>query len=512
MRTRLLVLSLAGLLAWSADAVAQPDEGGSCRVMQVHMVPTGELQIAVWLEDARGNFVDTAYVTRLTGTYGLGNRPGIQEFNSSWRWPYGRRQNVLPVWAHRRGVTYPRIVFQDGDELDLSHPISDSAPESFYCRPLDPDDDKDKRMIDTTTCATAAYVDRGKFHPTETSLYPPRNDLAGITKVKDPAAPGNCLDGGATSCTDHPDVLEYSKLNDLDAVSRATPAGGSDFTTLFPLPADLPAGDYVVWVEASKQFDFNDTYNPQVFPSPSVAWGQYGKPYRGQPSVVWQVPIRIEAGTESRRFTVTDYAGYSDPSGLSGELNAPDATISVGDEGSGANRLLVMSERGDEFRVAVDLSVDDDPVGPGAPGSARVTGVGSSGATVTFTAPADDGHEAASGPATGYEVRYLVGETITKENFYERGMAVETKGPSAPGSVETVTLDDLLPQTMYSVGILAEDDCLNESALTVVSFQTGRVRAGKVAFCAVAAGGRGDAAVLLLGLFGVALVARRRSV
>ena len=48
------------------------------------------------------------------------------EFNSDFRWPYGRRESIFPVWAHRRGVTYPRVVFQDGfdrDKADLARSV-----------------------------------------------------------------------------------------------------------------------------------------------------------------------------------------------------------------------------------------------------------------------------------------------------------------------------------------------------------------------------------------------------
>src|SRR5689334_4777848 len=95
------------LLTPAAPALAE------CRVAEFRFNPVSDLQIVVWIEDTHGNYVDTVYITRATGSLGLGNRPGRYDFNSEILWPYGRRENVLPVWAHRRGVTYPRVVYQD---------------------------------------------------------------------------------------------------------------------------------------------------------------------------------------------------------------------------------------------------------------------------------------------------------------------------------------------------------------------------------------------------------------
>ncbi|MEM9490026.1 MAG: hypothetical protein AAGC55_12840, partial [Myxococcota bacterium] len=89
MRSRLVTLGCAALIATgiavatTATATAQSsgsdDDGPACRVVEVAMTPSPDLQIVVWLEDAAGNFVDTLFITELTGTYGLGNRPGIME-------------------------------------------------------------------------------------------------------------------------------------------------------------------------------------------------------------------------------------------------------------------------------------------------------------------------------------------------------------------------------------------------------------------------------------------------
>src|SRR6266850_3172776 len=83
-------------------------DASACQVLEVRFRPSANLQIAIWIERADGgclsagpsgtDCVETVYLTRLTGRYGLGNRPGRFDFNSNYRWPMGRRTSVLPVW------------------------------------------------------------------------------------------------------------------------------------------------------------------------------------------------------------------------------------------------------------------------------------------------------------------------------------------------------------------------------------------------------------------------------
>jgi hypothetical protein len=56
-------------------------------------------QLAIWLTDESGTFIDTVCVTRKTARKGLGNRGGGLDD----RWG-GSRLSVLPVWAHQRGI------------------------------------------------------------------------------------------------------------------------------------------------------------------------------------------------------------------------------------------------------------------------------------------------------------------------------------------------------------------------------------------------------------------------
>ncbi|WP_434424459.1 hypothetical protein [Nannocystis pusilla] len=108
------MLPLAALLLGltPASRAAAADEPV---LVEFHFTPVPNAQIAIWLEDAKGEYVQDVMVTQAVGKYGIGNRPGIWNFLSSWRAPYGPRVSVLPVWAHRRGKTYPKIILHDED-------------------------------------------------------------------------------------------------------------------------------------------------------------------------------------------------------------------------------------------------------------------------------------------------------------------------------------------------------------------------------------------------------------
>src|SRR4051812_40804632 len=126
---RLVPASCAALLGLGGASASAFADAPQCHVVDVEFTPAADLQIVVWLEDPSGKYLDTTFITQLTGTFGIGNRPGAKDFNSGWKWPYGHRDYVFPVWAHRHGLTFPVIGYQNGEELDLSHPFEDSSQE-----------------------------------------------------------------------------------------------------------------------------------------------------------------------------------------------------------------------------------------------------------------------------------------------------------------------------------------------------------------------------------------------
>ncbi|MDH5360476.1 MAG: hypothetical protein OEX03_07930 [Gammaproteobacteria bacterium] len=58
-------------------------------------------QMAIWIADEQGRYVDTVYVTRKVAIKGLGNKGGGIDARSD-----GSRLSALPVWAHHRGEDY----------------------------------------------------------------------------------------------------------------------------------------------------------------------------------------------------------------------------------------------------------------------------------------------------------------------------------------------------------------------------------------------------------------------
>jgi hypothetical protein len=88
------------LLLWGSQVVAQAKEGHQALSFRIFL--SGQKsQMAIWLTDEKGVFVDTVYVTRKVAKKGLGNRSG--GLDDKWG---GARLSTLPVWAYSRGVDY----------------------------------------------------------------------------------------------------------------------------------------------------------------------------------------------------------------------------------------------------------------------------------------------------------------------------------------------------------------------------------------------------------------------
>jgi len=249
-----------------------------------------------------------------------------------------------------------------------------------------------------------------------------------------------------------------------------------------------------MFVEVSREFDMNASYNEQVYPplpacpaTDCIPWAEYGAPYRGQPSVVYKVPFTITSTNTSA--DTTDYIGYGDPDGIDGTLRPPDSTISMTVPGSGGARFQLVSDNG-MYRVRVIARNEDDSIAPAGVADAAASNVDGSSATITFTAPGDDG---LVGKAQGYEVRYRAGTAMSEDNFMGPGTTPVTgPQPGDSGSAQTITVDKLLPETDYYVGIRAYDDCHNTGPLAVVHFRTADRVNGEVPWCFVATAAYGS--------------------
>jgi hypothetical protein len=360
-------------LAWIAPvvitALASAARAQERRV-EIHFTPVARAQIAVWIESADGSLFRTIRLTERTAFYGIGNRPGALQMNSAFHWPYGRREGVLPVWAHRRyratGVLFPRVIFagrvSEGNASNAGSPgeVTNTRDEA-YCLSFTPGDE----ALDAMACASVFMSNKGRYlteadvaagyaEPWEEpgggsgrmrplalgSLYPPRQDL------------GECV-----RCLDHEDVRRYVRdaravMPELDAVTMATPPGEVPFVAVFDVPPEWPDGEYVVWVEVNVEGDYAPGWDPTRYPTPRQPSGRwdswaigYGYPYRGQPSVVYRLPIAI--GSAGGEWSTATPAGYGDLHGIDGEIRAMDGTIRDDPEtmpGSGADRLRLQPE------------------------------------------------------------------------------------------------------------------------------------------------------------------------
>jgi hypothetical protein len=426
---------------------------GSDRALEVEFTPLGKPQIAVWIETAGGEFVDTIMVTRLIGTFGLGNRPGRFDFGGGYLWPYGRREHALPVWAHRKGTAYDRIVMQDCRESALGWHESTSSLEPFYCRPITPAEGGNG--VDAISCPTTRFSsDKGipyRLRDTnrpdcaslslpETSLYPPRNDIAGRDGARD-------WEG----------VAELSEMNDLDAVSRATPKAEQAFRVSYHLPAALAGGEYVIWIEVNQEYDSNEFHDYDYFIDPALR--DYGKKERGQPSIVWQVPFTV--GDSGMEASALAYAGYGAPDGSDGDLRPPDSTITTDVRGSGAGRLDVVADR----RVKVTYSPDAPCIPPPPVLSLVKVGGDFRSLEMEFVPPEDPQS------ISIYEVHYLEGEVVmeTDEQF-NQGIPA----PDILGNADDYrfTIEPLGDDATYTIAMRAMNFCQQASAPMSVTVRT----------------------------------------
>jgi len=406
----------------------------SCRMIEVSFNPTDHLQIAVWIEDPSGNYVDTAYVTRSTGSLGLGNRPGNALFKSAYRWPYGRREMVLPVWAHTRGHQYPFVTMggsQGADPHDntIGYHEAYSSTESFFCPPSNV-------PIDAVSCASQFTGSKGVYVAGKFSYYPPRADLATFGSF------------------DSADARNFAAANDLSAISSATPPGGQIINPdiRWAVPSTMPDGNYVVKVEASLEGDFNSAHTYASFPDANQELRGFGKDAIGQPSVVYAVPVTID-GTP--QIAVTDTAiGYGDWDGATGTLHPMDGSLND-TPGSGVGRLDHVTDADGTWRVKAFTNGCQGCRPPATPTSLTATATDTT-MTLSFNAPTWT--DVLDQPRR-YEIRYLAKAPLDDGSFGNGIPSDMPPAPGTPGQAQTATVSGLKAETQYFVGIRAINAC-----------------------------------------------------
>lgn len=382
--------------AFAARAQADDPPSSSDRVIEFQFMPTKRAQIALWVERDDGTFVDTIRLTQSVAYRGIGNRPGASLMNSGFRWPYGRREGVLPIWAHRRAsatgaMQFQRVIFQDRTSEGFASRTSDDASrDDYFCLSFTASTTR-RDALDAVSCAsvfnsdkgrylTAADVDGGYAEPVEMgatgqmrplsleSLYPPRRDVTRCT--------------GAVGCADHADVALFQTdarrvMPNIDAITMATPGEGVVRMIAFDVPASWPNGNYVAYLEVNTEGDYNTNFSDTTHPTPMLPdglwdyWAEtYGYPYRGQPSVLYRVPFVLGVANDASSDIPH---GYGSLEGTSGAVTPMGDGMITDDPvlapGSGADRLRAMTG-GARFRVnVVATNVCGQPIPPPECGS-----------------------------------------------------------------------------------------------------------------------------------------------
>jgi hypothetical protein len=458
----------------------RPDESSACVQLASHM-DLGP-QIAVWVQDATGAFVDTLMVTNATSVRGIGNRPGRSDFLSGPLFPYGKRIMSLPIWAHARGKTYNTLLMEEQTcavggpaESCLGWHEGYSSTELYFCRPLQQTEAQAAigNEVDAITCPTKFNSEKGQFDPTTPNYYPPRSDLTTFTS----------LDGS--------DPPMFAAINDLDAVAAATPAYGSVYNGTWSVPSSLPPGDYTLMVEVNKEYDSNASHmHPDFDDSHLPGYGTDGN--FGQPSVVYQVPIHIDATSGSADAESTSQiVGYGDWTGATGVINPRDATISTSSPGSGEGRLLVISGGGLSGRVlatiANSLASTTEPPSAVTDLTVPAAELTAGSAMLQFTRVPSNG-----GLVPQYEVRYQTGPTITEQQFSSAATAPQVQ-PGSPGTLASVTIPNLKPGTQYSAAVRTDEPCGQSSPIASVTFTTPSMKFTQLTGCFVATAAWGSA-------------------
>jgi hypothetical protein len=409
------------------------------------------------------------------------------------------------VWAHRRNVRYPKVVMggacgnsiasccsacgkgeslacgRDCDETTIAYHALVSSHEPYYCEPQSPQAPPNQ-YVDVISCPSHGTFSKGAFlnppsqiaaltcNPTDPtcgySLYPPRADLSTVTAV------------------DSMDVAQFASLNDLAAVSAATPAADAPLDPpILWYPPSLAAGDYVAWVELHQSADFNMFHHHPNAPDTVPEWNFEGHDFFGQPSVVYRVPFHYD--TTGAHATVSQYEGYSTWDGSDGVLHPPDTTI-TDLPGTGAGRLLDVDDGVDQYRVKVvspcEPIVTPGPSSDGGMGAQAGDG-GSPGLpaggtghcsapqpvtdlvltpsptsmTVTFRAPSS------GAPPLRYSVRYHEGAAAIDPASFDTLDAGAVLPAAAPGARLSATLTALKFSTTYAVAVRGYSACNSPS-------------------------------------------------
>jgi hypothetical protein len=515
-----------------SQAASASADGAGNRVLEFHYTPVSNAQVALWIEDAAGKFLSTVALTEAVATRGIGNRPGASQMNSGFRWPYGRREGVLPIWAHRRlsapgAKPFRRVIFQKRTSEGLASRTSeDYSRDDYFCLSFNNSASR-KDALDAVSCASLFNSDKGRFitgadvsaayaEPYEDvtthvgrlqpltldSAYPPRRDIK----------PCAAAAGSAAGCYESPDVATYDDhvhdvMPEIDEVSMATPKGNEPQQRIFSVPAEWPDGEYNACIEVNVEGDYNAAYDERHFPTPttpSMSWDSwatgFGYPYRGQPSVVYCAGFELRNSSDESVYTAAEAEGttgtwdtatntYGALGGMDGMSDDP-----VAAPGSGGDRLQ-RDGQGNRFLVTVKPSVScEDNMAPGAVADMALKPYPNAleaheWAELDFRAAKDDKG------VFRYDVRVST-DPIVDDDSFMRGDPAKSATTAAealrvptdmpPGAEIAASLGGLSPQTHYYVGVRAVDGCATVGPIEVAEITTEKRVFATVTPCFVA--------------------------
>jgi hypothetical protein len=554
-------LAVALVFAFATPTRAQQ------RTVTVDFTPTARVQLAMWIESSDHSLFQTVRLTYAVAMRGIGNRPGAMQMDSGYRWPYGRREGVLPIWAHRRaaasGLSFRRVIFVDRPEGDASRAgdeyFNTPEPTDGFCLSF-----SGHESVDAISCASVFNSNKGRFmtatdlsqhyaEPFEdapgvghmrvldlASLYPPRGEITPV------ACSANC----DTFHHDHDDVFTFPEerarvMPELDAITMATLPRDMPYSYTFDVPTAWPNGQYTLFVEANTEFDFADPDWHLTSPESPAAWDcyandsggcNYGHPWRGQPSVLYAIPIAIgTATTANGTYTTATPIGHGDLYGLTGDVSTMSGAGMTDDPvvhpGSGADRL-----RADAMgvRVTVHVPVVDPCQLPNPPARCGMGCQSAADCMSTMPLLCNDAHQCvgqctiALTPAApmgltaahvddihhshewanasfvvptevrgidSYEVRVGTAPITDEASFMAarpaqaataENQAVTVPATGMPGDTVTFSIGQLTPSTHVYVGVRLYDDCHAVSTIASTDLTTTAIHFTTVQPCFVA--------------------------
>ncbi|OGI07380.1 MAG: hypothetical protein A2Y40_10905 [Candidatus Margulisbacteria bacterium GWF2_35_9] len=114
MKGSFFLISIYGGEAWVNDIEISP-------FINIKVTP----QIAVWIEDMSGKYLDLIYVTNKTAKQSWKKVPGEAKIDIN-------REEALPYWSHKRGIKNPDGSFMPTEENPIADATTSATPKNDF--------------------------------------------------------------------------------------------------------------------------------------------------------------------------------------------------------------------------------------------------------------------------------------------------------------------------------------------------------------------------------------------